>query len=60
MSEFSRPNIEAPLIVWEYAFALERKIEKLRHALKVVQHRTVHDEAVQITIREALGGGDSA
>lgn len=26
---WQRPDVEAPLIVWEYAFALERRVERL-------------------------------
>lgn len=35
---FRRPDIEAPLAVWEYAFALERRVTELNDTLLRIGH----------------------
>lgn len=36
---WQRPDVEAPLVVWEYAFALERRVEQLSAQLRDMRER---------------------
>lgn len=54
--QFHRPDVEAPLIVWEYAFGLERRIEVLTDALARIAERAQNTgcEACAIEIDRVL------
>lgn len=50
LTNWDRPQVEAPLIVWEYAFALERRVERLYEAKRDLHRRTQQAESVAASV----------
>jgi hypothetical protein len=44
--DFNRPDVEAPLIVWEYAFALERRVKLLEAKVAMYERIEVQRAAI--------------